>query len=353
MGKKVLVVDDSALMRRVVSDIINADENFEVVATAPNGKLALEKILIDRSLYQLILVDIQMPVMNGVELLHQLKNYHLDIPVIVISSIASKSAKETMEALELGAFDFAKKPDSSQKDGMEFFRKQILRRCYAAFGEEFEETKTPINIPVSTPKKTPVAKKRTTADKLVVIVSSTGGPRSLQSVIPKFPEGFPYPIVVLQHMPEGFTESLAQRLDELSPLHVKEAEDGESIQKGNVYIAMGGKQCEIYYKNGSHYFRENDKPARGGLKPCGDILLESLAESQYPEIICGIMTGMGSDGTNGVIALKEVKDVTVVAQDEATSVVYGMPRAVFNAGMVDKVAPLEELANAIIEQTGV
>ena len=187
-----------------------------------------------------------------------------------------------------------------------------------------------------------------------MIASSTGGPRALQSVIPYFPKDFPLPLVVVQHMPAGFTESLAARLNEISNLDVKEAEDGECLKKGTVYIAQGGKQCEVIEDaQGNLILSENDKPARGGLKPCADIFFESLVSCSVEHIVCGVLTGMGSDGCKGIRALKKNKDIQVVAQNEDTCVVYGMPRAVVQAGIVNEVVPLEDVADTMIKHIGV
>jgi two-component system chemotaxis response regulator CheB len=190
--------------------------------------------------------------------------------------------------------------------------------------------------------------------RLVFIASSTGGPKALQLVIPYFPEDFPYPIVVVQHMPAGFTESLANRLNDMSPLTVKEAQDGDVLKKGFVYIAQGGKQCELVERpTGEFCLSEKDKPARGGLKPCADIFLESLVSSSMDHFVCGVLTGMGSDACEGIRKVKSQKDIKVVAQNKETCVVYGMPRAVAEAGVVDEVVPLKQVADTMIKQLGV
>lgn len=353
MSKKVLLVDDSALMRRVISDIINADTLLKVEDTANNGLDALQ-LLLQGKKYDLILSDINMPKMDGVQLLKELNKYRIHIPVLVVSSIASASANETMEALALGAFDFVKKPNGMYAQDTVSFQKHLLLRAYLACG-----------LFVDTNQESEVSKQRVLPKRLnngiksgdfrlVVIASSTGGPKALQSVIPYFPADFPYPIVVIQHMPFGFTSSLAQRLDAMSPLRVKEAQDGEMIKAGHVYIAQGGKQCELLEQaNRTFILSEKDKPARGGLKPCADIFLESLVETSLDNFVCGVLTGMGSDACKGIQFVKQYKEMKVVAQNEETCVVYGMPRAIAAAGAVNKVVPLEEVANAMIKELGV
>lgn len=354
MKKKVLVIDDSALMRRVISDIINSDEQLSVADTAGNGQDAMD-LLLHGKRYDLILVDINMPRMNGVQFLKELNKNHISVPTMVVSSIASESANETIEALELGAFDFVKKPSGTMGKALDDLKKEILVRVHCVCGltnYPVEEKAQP--APEKPVMKKPISRHTKSGQKLVVIASSTGGPKALQFVVPFFPENFPYPIVIIQHMPQGFTSSLAIRLNEMSSLTVKEAEDGERLKKGYVYIAQGGKQCELIQKEtGIYQISENNKPARGGLRPCADIFLESLAETSFDEIVCGVLTGMGADASKGILSLRKLKNIKVVAQNEATCVVYGMPRAVKMAGVVDEMVPLEDVAGTIMKKIGV
>lgn len=372
MTKKVLLVDDSALMRRLMSDIIEEDEQLTIADTAKNGLNAIELLMTGKK-FDLVLLDLKMPKMDGVTFLRELKKTKIQVPVLVVSSIAGETGKETIEALELGAFDFVKKPTDHVGESFMVFRRELLLRARCACGlktdmmeqkssvqpaprrgrqEEAKEARALSGSAFpAEPTRTLPARK---GDKLVVIASSTGGPKALQSVIPMFPASFPYPIVVVQHMPVGFTASLASRLDELSPLHVKEAEDGELLKKGYIYIAQGGKQCELIQQAAGRYiFSENDKPARGGLRPCADIFFESLVSTSLEEVICGVLTGMGADGSKGIQAVKACKKVKVVAQDEATCVVYGMPRAAKMLGVVDDMVPLKDVAGMMMKKVGV
>ena len=353
--KKVLIVDDSALMRRVLSDIINDDEQLIVEKTANNGLEALN-VLQGGCRPDILLVDINMPKMDGVQLLKELNKYRIQIPVLIVSSIASQSADETIEALALGAFDFVKKPNGSIGGGYQEFRKKVLLRTYMAcklpLPKKVEQSILEQQLQVQSQSKNVESGRG--SGRLAVSASSTGGPRALQSVIPYFPKDFPLPLVVVQHMPAGFTKSLAARLNEISNLDVKEAEDGDCLKKGTVYIAQGGKQCEVIEDaQGNLILSENDKPARGGLKPCADIFFESLVSCSVEHIVCGVLTGMGSDGCKGIRALKKSKDIQVVAQNEDTCVVYGMPRAVVQAGIVNEVVPLEDVADTMIKHIGV
>ena len=356
--KKVLVIDDSALMRRVISDIINQDEQLTVAGTANNGEAALDQ-LIHGAKFDVLLIDIKMPKMDGVRLLREMNRSRIRVPSLIVSSIAGESGAETIEALELGALDFIKKPISSIGENFADFRVELLQRVYMATGLDTSKAPARQEAAPATPKpavptvtrKIRAARKGT---KLVVIASSTGGPKALQSVVPYFPENFPYPVVIVQHMPAGFTNSLAQRLNEMSVIHVKEASDGEELKPGNVYIAMGGKQCELVSKpNGTYCFSENDKPPRGGLRPCADIFFESLVDTSFEEIICAVLTGMGSDGTSGISLIRNTHEVKCVAQNKDTCVVYGMPRAAVEAGLADDVVPLEDVTGILVRRAGV
>jgi two-component system chemotaxis response regulator CheB len=360
MRKKILVIDDSALMRRVLSDIINADDKLTVSDMACSGMQALE-FLVQGKRYDIILVDIQMPKMDGIEFLKAMQRNEIDIPVLVVSSAIRDDPDKIMEALELGALDFVEKPAGTVGKNYAEFHDSILAKVYPACGLGIYPAvarNLKSNVGRGLQKNVPPAKKKTfsavSGHKLAFIASSTGGPKALQSVVPLFPADFPYPLVVVQHMPAGFTKSLAERLDQLSNLRVKEAADGEILQRGVAYIAQGGKQCELVQQSSEKYsLSVNDKPPRGGLRPCADIFLESLVDTSFEEIVCGVLTGMGSDATMGILQLKKHKKVKVAAQDEATCVVYGMPRAAYVAGVVDERVPLEKVAGTMLKQLGV
>lgn len=375
--KKVMIIDDSALMRRVMSDIIEEDEQLTVADTVQNGQRALE--ILRRSMqYDIILLDLKMPKMDGVQFLREMRKERMEIPVLIVSSIASESAKETIEALELGAFDFVKKPENRVGEAFLEFRHNLLVRVYCACGLKktsaqmgaaavrkkrlegqnragnLRRETRPVAAEIAATRASSVPRKVREGDRLCVIASSTGGPKALQAVVPLFPADFPYPIVVVQHMPAGFTASLAGRLNELSPLFVKEAEDGETLKRGYVYIAQGGKQCELVQREAGRYtFSENDKPPRGGLRPCADIFFESLVNTSLEEVICGVLTGMGADGSKGIQQVRACKKTSVVAQNAETCVVYGMPRAAKEAGVVDEMVPLEDVAGMMMKKIGV
>lgn len=192
-----------------------------------------------------------------------------------------------------------------------------------------------------------------TSKKVIAIASSTGGPKALQSVVPKLPSNLNAPVLIVQHMPVGFTEALANRLDSLSDIAVKEATEGDVLEKGHVYLAKGGRHMNVSKSAGKDVIHYTDEPAREGVRPCANYMYESLADSSYEEVVCVVLTGMGADGTAGIRNLTAKKKVTVIAQDEQTCTVYGMPRSVVMAGLADREMPLGEIANEIIKNVGV
>lgn len=387
--KNILLVDDSALMRRVLSDIINANGGLNVEHIACDGVEAL-KILDSGVKVDAIVLDINMPNMNGIEFLRVLNKRGQKEQVLIVSTLARDGGKETIEALELGAFDFVTKPSSLAKAKGPSFARRIVSMLRIATGLSEEnltqerEVKTESSIEATEvskgmqthqiqqkprlhkPERTFVGSLRGDvslhsqkplgrgARKIVALACSTGGPKALQSVIPKLPGNLDAAVILVQHMPEGFTGSLAKRLDELSSVHVKEAEHGEVLQKGVVYIARGGSQMRLKEKSKqSHVLSVTVEEARNALKPCADIMYESLMDTTFDEVTCVIMTGMGSDGTQGILQLEKTNKIYVIAQDQKSSTVYGMPKAIAEADAVDEVVPLEQIADAIAKHVGV
>lgn len=347
--KKVLVIDDSALMRRVMSDIICTEPGIFVADTAENGLVAT-RLLEQGKRYDLILLDINMPKMNGISFLCYLNEHGYKIPTLVVSSIASRSTKETIRALELGAYDFVKKPDNRAGKVLDDFSEQLLLKVRCGF--QLRAVTTP-NIPAKFKRTTNKNTYQNKANhgKLIVIVCSTGGPKALQSVIPLIPKNVGCPVLVVQHMPAGFTSSLAGRLDEMSDCHVVEACDGMCLQNGVVYIAKGGYQMKIKSEPcNKHSILIRREEARNGLRPCADVLLESLVDSGFDQIFCSVLTGMGSDATSGLKTLKQTKRVFTVAQSEETCVVYGMPGSIVKAELADQVSDLSDITNVILHQ---
>lgn len=358
MAKKILLVDDSALMRRVLCDIIDSDERYRVVARATNGVEAFD--LLSRNQYDAVVLDVNMPKMNGLQLLEELRKYKIPAKVIMASTDTREGAKTTLDALELGALDFIHKPDTAAACRVDAFRNELLRILEVVVDSRapvFESRKQEREAVQTATKMADIARKfsaRTPGSKVVAIASSTGGPKALQSVIPRLPAELDAPVLLVQHMPKGFTASLAERLNDLSALRVKEAAEGDELERGTVYIAMGGSHMNVRTSpTGRYTIHYSDEPLREGVKPCANYMYESLSESRFDRIVCVVMTGMGADGTEGIRNLKASKQVHVIAQDQPTSTVYGMPKSVVNAGLSDQVIPLEQIAQEIILNVGV
>lgn len=398
--KNILIVDDSALMRRVESDIIKSDERFDVTDTATNGLEAFDLVTRNSKKYDAVVLDINMPKMNGIEFLEALEKQRIKQKIIIVSTLAKDGAAETIRALELGAFDYVTKPDSFVDAMSDAFKGKLLQcLMYATSLVEDKATDLIKSTPKVEVKKTeekpvrkpaapvvtpaaPVTKPSSgfvspmnprailsetfaprkphktvtsaNAKRLIAIASSTGGPKALQQVICKLPKNINAPILIVQHMSEGFTKSLAARLNELSEVKVVEAVGGEHLENGTVYLAKGGSQMRVV-KKGSEYVIDINtaEPARNGLKPCADIMMESLANLVFDDITCVVLTGMGGDGTMGIRQLNEVSNIYVIGQDEATSTVYGMPKVVYEAGLTDVVLPLGKIAEEITKNVGV
>ena len=377
MTKKVLIVDDSALMRRMLSDIILSDKRFELAGSAENGQVAYDLIKTAPSKYDVVILDLNMPKMGGIELLEKLNEDKIHLNVLVVSTIAKQGAAETIRCLELGAFDFVTKPDSlMETKSRQFSEKIISYMCEALKMSVTDESSVkPVSsgtsslltgsnqrksdhggpmsyVRVTSYKKIPHKPVSATGNKLVAIACSTGGPKALQSVIPLLPKDLNAPVLLVQHMPAGFTGSLASRLDEMSQVRVSEANDGEVIEKGHVYIAKGGYHMRLVKKGRDYCIELGSEPPRDSLRPCADIMYESLYDLDFDEITCVVLTGMGSDGTRGIGKLGTKKNLYVIAQDEATSTVYGMPRMVKEAGITDEVVPLSSMADTIKKIVG-
>jgi len=384
LPKKILVIDDSALMRRVISDIINENNDYEVAAIAKDGVEGFDLIISNPNLYSAIILDINMPKMNGLELLEKLQKNRINQTVIVVSTVAKEGAKETIKALEYGAFDFVTKPENYLDTKGDEFKKRIHNMLELAtnssnslartksvsnsmvtsYIKKSDEAADALNalirrntqqsvstVKVDTTLFTEIKKDKT---KIVALACSTGGPKSLQQIIPFLPENLDAGVVIVQHMPKGFTFSLAQRLNEISDIKVKEAEDGDVISKGCVYIAPGGRHLKISKSGASFITRISDDPAIEGLRPCANIMYKSLEECNYDEITCVVLTGMGSDGTKGIQGLATAKkNIYVISQNEETCVVYGMPKAIVQAGLVDEIVPLNKVAATITKNVGV
>ena len=318
----------SALMRRVMCDIINSDSKFQATDYCRDGLEAYEKL--KHTSYDGVVLDVNMPRMDGLQLLEKLQKEGIRANVVMVSTLTdSREADVTILAMERGAIDFVAKPTNIIEAKGEAFKRQLLGILNAVLATQ--KTAGGIRVAAKPAAKAPIMRKATGGkNKLVALACSTGGP-------------------------PGFTKSMADRLDDLSKIRVKEAEHGERLQKGCVYIAPGGKHLKVAKTaDGNNSIVLDDAtPAIGGLKPCANLMYDSLTASSYDEIVCVVLTGMGADGTNGILSLGRSKPIRVIAQNEETCVVYGMPKAIYEAGVVDEVVPLDEVAQTITKNVGV
>ena len=364
MKLRVLVVDDTALFRRVVSDALAQVPEVEVVGTAPNGKIALERV--ETLSPDLITLDIEMPEMDGLEVLAALKQRGKDCGVVVVSALTRKGGELTIRALEQGAFDFVTKPGGGDPPANLAAMRDALAPMISAYRRRWEVRAilkgggtSPVfpSPAVSAGAGPPVAGAMPpvagaalpTSHKadLVCIGVSTGGPNALARVLPALPANFPAPVLVVQHMPPLFTQSLAASLAAKCAVAVREAAEGERLQAGTVYIAPGGRQMKMVAgPDGQPRLHLTDDPPENNCRPSVDYLFRSVANHYPGRVAAVIMTGMGSDGVTGLRLLKR-KEARIIAQDEASCVVYGMPGEAVKAGVVDVIAPLERLADEI------
>jgi two-component system chemotaxis response regulator CheB len=338
---RVLVVDDSMFMRRMITDLLQQDAELEVVGAAKNGQEGLEMA---RQLKpDVITLDVEMPVMDGVTMLQRLMQEQ-PTPVLMLSSLTKEGAEVTLKCLELGAVDFVTKPSGSISMDIYKISSQIIEKVKAVARARVVVAPTARPPPVP-PTPAVLAGRSTPNAPLVVIGASTGGPRALNTVLSGLPSGLNAKLLLIQHMPEGFTRSLAERLDRNSAFSVREAQGGETLEAGVAYLAPGGKHLKL--ERGERIALTEDPPVHG-VRPAVDVALLSIAQNYQGAVVVAILTGMGSDGAAGVRALA-AKGAYTIAEDESTCVVFGMPRAAIQTGAVKRVAPLHHIAEAITE----
>ncbi len=340
---KVLIVDDSAIVRDVLSNELAKDSEIEVVGTAPDPYIARDKIV--RLNPDVITLDIEMPRMDGLTFLEKLMNY-FPMPVIIVSSITKKDNLAAIKALELGAFDVVNKPGESIT--VEEVKDEILNKIKLAYDNKdifLEKWKTLNKETQNKPKKYYLSELKTT-DKLIAIGASTGGTVALEYIFKSLPRNLP-PIVVVQHMPMGFTYQFARRLNELSELEIKEAEEDEMLEIGHAYIAKGGLHLKLVRKGEFLYNSFDNSDKVNFQKPAVDVLFESVANVAARNTLAILLTGMGKDGAAGLLKIKEAGGYTI-AQDEKTSVVWGMPKAAIDIGAAIEVLSLDSIISKIV-----
>ncbi len=372
--RKLLVVDDSAFMRKLISDFFADHLQVEVVGSARNGKDAIKKI--QQLNPDVVTMDVEMPEMNGLDALKEIMQV-CPVPVVMLSSTTRQNADNTLTAMEYGAVDFVAKPGGTISLDLHKIQDELVHKVEEAAKIPIVKLKKALSKPLtltndlvkpaattSTITATAVAKKQTstvgnitkkvdwnkTSKKIILIGTSTGGPRALQEVITKIPSTVDAPILIVQHMPAGFTKSLATRLDQLSEIHVKEAEHGDILQKGTAYIAPGGYHLRLR-KVGSAYavVLDQTEPPRSGHRPSVDVMFEDVSQYSDFDKVAVIMTGMGYDGSKGLIALKKTGNVIAIAESAETCIVYGMPKAAVETQLVDEVADVDDIAQTIMK----
>ena len=367
---RVLVVDDTIVYRKAISDIIEEIPGVELAGVAHNGKIALSKIKTLKP--DILTLDIEMPQMNGIEVLAEIQKNHLGVGAIMVSTLTAEGSDMTMRALELGAFDFILKPQSrNQAEGKKeiraslepilkaFSRSKLSMSLINRAGQFAPANKparlTPLGRPVVRSQTPRPALPRSTAirrgkSRIITIGISTGGPNALNQMLPRLPGDLGVPVLIVQHMPPVFTKSLATSLDKKCQLTVKEADNGENILPNVVYIAPGGKQMKLVAgTDGQHWkIKITDDPPENSCRPSVDYLYRSVGDCYVGRTTAVIMTGMGSDGTKGLGILKN-KSAYIIGQDENSCVVYGMPKAPAELGYLDVIVPLNKIADEIVK----
>ncbi|MDC7222327.1 MAG: chemotaxis-specific protein-glutamate methyltransferase CheB [Spirochaetales bacterium] len=368
----VLVVDDSALMRNMLKKIISSDEDLVVAGVAMNGRFATQKI--PMLMPEVIVTDLEMPEMNGIEFLKWREREEVDIPVIVLSAHAKEGASVTMEALSHGASDFITKPQGTGPDELKDMGTHLIS-LLKAYGHNYRRRVgyVPSRQPKAPPKpasvSTPITLSRTSVPKvegkegvlnmtgvrgtpeMIAIGISTGGPNALRQVFSQISPRMPLPIVVVQHMPAGFTKEFANSLNKISPLEVKEAQTGDLLKPGRILIAPGDRHVEVEKRKLASVISLSDAPPQNGHKPSAGVLFDSVSQNFRENCIAVIMTGMGRDGAAEIGEIFKQGGMTL-AQDEASSVVFGMPRVAIEKNNVREIVSLNNMAKRLNELTG-
>jgi two-component system chemotaxis response regulator CheB len=340
---RVLVVDDSAFVRKVVTHMLSTSTFLEVVGSARDGREALE--MAEETSPDVVICDLNMPEMNGVTFVHR-QMARRRVPIIIIS-IASSSADQVLAALDAGAVDFVQKPTALANERLLEMAEELIDKVKAAARASVRRV-IPAVATIDTVRPTRPWRDRQTVE-LVVIGISTGGPQGLKLVIPRLPADLPVPVAIVLHMPIGYTEMYAKKLDELSTLSVKEAEDGDPVTSGVVLLAPAGRHLTFRRERGALVAHLDVHPREMPHRPSVDVLFGSAAEMVGAGVLGVVMTGMGSDGRDGAARIK-ARGGRILTEAEASCVVYGMPRSVDEAGLSDRQVPIEEMAEAIMEQ---
>jgi len=338
---RVLVVDDSAYIRKVIKEMLSKSPSIEVVGTARDGEEALEQV--ERLQPDVVTCDLIMPGMDGVTFIQRQMSIR-PIPIVMVS-IAAESSERVLSGLDAGAIDFVQKPTALATDKVFDVAEDLVAKVTAAAGAPLARAFTPV-----APPPLPVTTTFHNRYSVLVIGVSTGGPQGLKAVVPRLPADFPVPVAIVLHMPIGYTEAYAKRLDEASALRVSEAREGEEVRPGIVLVAPAGRHLTFHRNGGGKVLTRLDvRPLDTPHRPSVDVLFQSAAEVYGERVLGVVMTGMGADGREGAAWIK-ARGGAVLTESEETCVVYGMPRSVVEAGLSDKAVPLDQLTTAILER---
>ena len=353
---KVLVVDDSAFIRKMLIDLLELDSSIKVVSAVKNGKEAIEYVKANE--VDVITLDVEMPVMDGIETLKEIMKVK-PTPIVMLSSLTKEGADMTFKALDFGAVNFLPKPTnifkiSSSTDIQDDIIEKVKEASKIRLNKITSTTSKGLGVRLPDLSLTNSGINDQEIKKIIAIGTSTGGPRALQEVISNLSGDIKAPVFIVQHMPKGFTKSLADRLNALSRIRVKEAEDNEVVVNATAYIAPGDRHLKIESIGRNKYrIKLDDGPNVSGHKPSVDALFYSLCDIPTNDIIAVIMTGMGSDGAKAMEQLKKIKKSINIAEDESTCVVFGMPKSAIATGQVDKILPLNRIALELNKMLGV
>ncbi len=364
MTVKVLVVDDSGFFRRRVKEMLQTDARIEIVGDAANGKEAIQKT--QELKPDVITMDIEMPVMDGITAVRRIMAIQ-PTPIMMFSSLTHEGAQSTFDALDAGAVDYLPKNFDELSNKREEVAKILCSQVWAIGSQKASLKKKAVTIPAKSPvlKQPSLASTKPAATivrpapapaprapgpgkyKLLAIGASTGGPVALQEVLTKLPGNFPLPIILVQHMPASFTEAFAKRLNQLSKIEIREAKDGDLLKPGLALLAPGGMQMSVEGREGNLRIHIHESEPGQNYKPCVDTTFSSIAKVMPANTLAVILTGMGADGREGAKLLNRGGS-TIWAQDEKTCVIYGMPMAVAEAGVADKILPLQTIGSQIV-----
>ena len=349
---RVLIVDDSVVIRRMLSNELSRDPDIEVVGSAATGKIAVSKI--QETPPDVVTMDIEMPEMDGLTAVTEIRKTHPKLPIIMFSTLSQRAAKETLEALSRGANDYVTKPANvgSATLAMQRVREELIPKIKNLAAQSGPAKPIPISAPsapAQSPGLSPVGPKRPLRVDVVAIGVSTGGPNALAELMPYIPSDFPVPIIIVQHMPPVFTKCLAERLSSKAQIPIHEGQSGDVLVPGQAWIAPGDFHMVVQRKGTQVVLATNQDPPENSCRPAVDVLFRSVVNVYGEAVLAVVLTGMGQDGMRGAEVIREAGG-HVIAQDEATSVVWGMPGAVVQAGLAHSILPLSQMSTEIIRK---